>query len=93
MGTRAKVSVSLDPGIAARVESLRRRTGESRSAVVGRALARLLDAEAKAARVAEYVRAYRETPETVAEVRPRAARQAPAGGPRVEARSVQRARS
>lgn len=61
---RAKVAVSVDAALLARVEKLRAKTGESRSAVVARALARLMDEAAHAERVQRYVAAYRELPET-----------------------------
>lgn len=63
-----KIAVSLDPALLSGVEALRRRTGESRSAVVARALRALLDEERRRARVAEYVEAYRRLPETPAEI-------------------------
>ena len=62
-----KVAISLDPELLARAERLRRRTGESRSALVGRALRALLSAEDRDRRVAEYVAAYRRAPETTRE--------------------------
>ncbi len=68
MSNRAKIAVSLDPSVVARVERLRRRTGESRSAVVGRALASLLDDEANVQRAEDYVRAYRERPESISDI-------------------------
>jgi metal-responsive CopG/Arc/MetJ family transcriptional regulator len=68
MVARAKIAVSLDPRVLARVEKVRKRTGESRSALVNRALAALAQQDAHDIRVAEYLRAYRHKPETVAEV-------------------------
>jgi metal-responsive CopG/Arc/MetJ family transcriptional regulator len=64
----AKVACSLDRRLLARVERLRARTGESRSAVIGRALALLTTEEARAAAVRRYVEAYREMPESSEEV-------------------------
>jgi len=63
-----KVAISLDPELLARAERLRKETGESRSALVGRALRELLRAEERDRRVAEYVEAYRRVPETSREV-------------------------
>jgi metal-responsive CopG/Arc/MetJ family transcriptional regulator len=59
-----KIAVSMDADLLARAEQLRETTGESRSALVSRALRRLLHAEAHAASVREYVDAYRRVPET-----------------------------
>jgi Arc/MetJ-type ribon-helix-helix transcriptional regulator len=64
-----KVAVSLDREVLAHAERLRKSTGESRSALVGRALRHLLQSEMRSARVAEYVEAYRRTPETAHDVR------------------------
>lgn len=68
MPTTAKIAVSLDSELLRRVERLRGRSGESRSALVSRALRRLTQEEEEALRVREYVRAYREHPETPQEV-------------------------
>jgi len=68
MTRTAKVAVSLDAKLLERAERMRERTGESRSALVSRALRALTGDEAHARRVREYVRAYRDTPETPAEV-------------------------
>lgn len=63
-----KIAVSLDPELLDRAERVRRRTGESRSALVCRALRLLTGEEEKAQRIADYVRAYREHPEAAEEV-------------------------
>ncbi|MBI2390792.1 MAG: ribbon-helix-helix protein, CopG family [Deltaproteobacteria bacterium] len=63
-----KVAISLDPELLARAERLRKTTGESRSALVGRALRELLRAEERERQAAEYVEAYRRVPETSADV-------------------------
>jgi metal-responsive CopG/Arc/MetJ family transcriptional regulator len=63
-----KVAVSLDSELLARAERLRKQTGESRSALVARALRALLRASERERLVAEYVEAYRQEPETLAEV-------------------------
>ena len=60
----AKVAVSLPAGLLAEVERFRRRSGESRSALVRRALERLIDTTAEADAVREYVESYRASPET-----------------------------
>jgi metal-responsive CopG/Arc/MetJ family transcriptional regulator len=65
---RTKLAVSLAPAILAAVERLRSRTGESRSAVVSRALERLTNANARAKQVDGYVQAYRDRPEKEADV-------------------------
>jgi metal-responsive CopG/Arc/MetJ family transcriptional regulator len=64
-----KIAVSLDSRLLARAERLRRATGESRSALVARALRDLVRSEAQERRVREYVEAYRRMPETTHEVR------------------------
>ena len=63
-----KIAVSLDPDLLHRAERVRSRTGESRSALVSRALRLLTREEEKAQRIADYVRAYREHPETAEEI-------------------------
>jgi hypothetical protein len=69
MSKVAKVACSIDAALLARVESVRKKTGESRSAFISRAL-RVLTAEStRAMAVARYVEAYRERPESSADVR------------------------
>ena len=68
MARRAKVAFSIDAGLLARVESIRLVTGETRSAVIGRALAQLTSDEAHAEQVRRYRAAYREQPEAVHEL-------------------------
>jgi metal-responsive CopG/Arc/MetJ family transcriptional regulator len=68
MPGRAKIAVTLDPGVLARAERLRRRSGESRSALVNRALRALLDSERRADQVKQYLEAYERVPETPAEI-------------------------
>ena len=60
---RAKIACSVDSRLLARVERMRAGTGESRSAVINRALAKLTEEDLSAARAQRYVQAYRETPE------------------------------
>jgi len=67
-GTKAKVACSIDRELLARVEQLRAVTGESRSAIVSRALAALAREVLHKARVRRYVQAYRELPETRADL-------------------------
>jgi len=64
----AKIAVSLETELLRRVERVRGQTGESRSAFVSRALRRLTREDEHAQRVLEYVQAYRDKPETAAEV-------------------------
>jgi hypothetical protein len=66
---RAKIACTIDPELLGRVERLRASTGESRSAVIGRALARLMEERTRAERIRRYMQAYREHPESVAEER------------------------
>ena len=68
-GGRAKFACSIDPALLERVERLRTHTGESRSAVVSRALAKLTREEVRAARVRRYIEAYHEHPESQREIR------------------------
>lgn len=65
---RAKIAISMDAELLVAVERLRLVTGESRSAVMARALSMLTQAEAHRAKVARYIAAYREQPETPAAV-------------------------
>jgi hypothetical protein len=67
MTRSAKVAISLDADLLRRVERIRTRTGESRSAVVARALRLLTKAEETERLVREYVDGYRRHPETAAE--------------------------
>ncbi len=60
----AKVAFSLDPALLERVERIRARTGESRSALIARALMLVAKQEARQEKIARYVQAYREQPET-----------------------------
>jgi hypothetical protein len=59
-----KVAVSLERDLFQRAERLRRASGESRSALVGRALRQLLREESLARDIELYVQAYERTPET-----------------------------
>lgn len=66
---RAKIACTIDPELLGRVEGLRASTGESRSEVIGRALARLMEERTRAERVRRYTQVYREHPESAAEER------------------------
>ena len=68
MSKAAKIAIRLDPRLLARIEHTRARTGESRSALVSRALALLSQEEERQAKTARYVLAYRDYPETTTEV-------------------------
>ena len=68
MARRAKIACSIDAGLLARVESIRLVTGETRSAVIGRALIKLTSDEAHAERVRRYRAAYLEQPEAPGEI-------------------------
>jgi metal-responsive CopG/Arc/MetJ family transcriptional regulator len=68
MTRSAKIAISLDTELLRSVERVREQTGESRSAVVSRALRQLTREDEHARRVLEYVQAYRATPETATEV-------------------------
>jgi hypothetical protein len=63
MSRRAKIACSIDAGLLARVEMIRLGTGESRSAVIGRALMKLTSEAAHEEQVRRYQAAYREQPE------------------------------
>jgi len=65
----SKVAISLDAELLLRAEHLRKSTGESRSALVSRALRRFLQAEDRAQKVRDYVQAYQRTPESIDEAR------------------------
>ena len=59
-----KVAVTVDKHVLGAAERLRKKTGESRSALVNRALRLLVSDEARREQVARYVQGYREHPET-----------------------------
>lgn len=63
-----KIAISLDPEVLAGAERLRKQTGESRSALIARALRQLLREAETQRRRSEYVAAYRRVPETSREV-------------------------
>ena len=63
------MAFSLDSQLLARIERISHDTGESRSAVIGRALERLTSEAAHRRDVERYVAAYREQPEGRNEIR------------------------
>jgi len=65
---RSKIACSIDTRLLARVERIRLLTGETRSALIGRALAQLTSEEAHTERVRRYRNAYLEQPETAGEL-------------------------
>ena len=69
MVRKAKVAISIDARVLARVERIRTSTGESRSAVIGRALTLLTSQSVHDERVQRYLAAYREQPEDEMQVR------------------------
>jgi len=68
MGKSAKVAISLPEDILKAVEKERTARGESRSEFFRRAIERLLKQERESSAVREYVRGYREVPESAEEV-------------------------
>lgn len=64
-----KLAISLDRDLLRRAERLREATGESRSALVARALRQFLRAEELDRQVREYSEAYRSVPETASDAR------------------------
>jgi metal-responsive CopG/Arc/MetJ family transcriptional regulator len=64
----AKIAISLDAELLRRVEKVRSRTGESRSAVVGRALRLLTEEGRRAELIEQYRRCYRDFPESADEI-------------------------
>lgn len=65
----AKLAISLDRQLLSQAERLRQSTGETRSALMARALRELLRSAERARLSAEYVDAYRRVPETPAVIR------------------------
>jgi metal-responsive CopG/Arc/MetJ family transcriptional regulator len=64
----SKVAITVDSALLEKIESLRRGTKESRSAVFARAARLLLGAEERKRKIQRYVEAYREVPESEAEI-------------------------
>lgn len=63
-----KVAITLDEDLLRASEALRRRTRESRSGLISRALRRLLAEEERQKAVQRYIEAYREHPESADDV-------------------------
>jgi hypothetical protein len=61
---RAKIACSIDARVLARVERMRANTGESRSAVINRALEQLTAGELASEQEARYLQTYQDHPET-----------------------------
>ena len=68
MGKVAKVAISLPADVLKAVEAERKARGESRSEFFRRAVEKLLREERESAAVRDYVRGYREIPESAEEV-------------------------
>ncbi len=68
MGKSAKVAISLPGDVLEAVETERKAKGESRSQFFRRAIERLLKQEQESSAVKDYVRGYREVPESAEEV-------------------------
>ena len=64
----SKVAISLEDALFHEAEQLRARTGESRSALIARALKVLLKTEQREAEIAQYVAAYKAFPESDDEI-------------------------
>jgi metal-responsive CopG/Arc/MetJ family transcriptional regulator len=68
MANAAKIACSIDADLLRRVEAVRARTGESRSALISRALLALTAESVRAQSVKRYVEAYEKHPEGPADV-------------------------
>jgi metal-responsive CopG/Arc/MetJ family transcriptional regulator len=68
MASVDKIAISVDRELLVRAEKVRAQTGETRSALLSRALRVLIDQEELQDRVAEYVEGYRRAPEQAGEV-------------------------
>jgi hypothetical protein len=64
MTTSAKIAFSVDRRLLDRVERIRATTGESRSAVIARALVLITKTETRDEQIRRYVAAYRDHPES-----------------------------
>jgi metal-responsive CopG/Arc/MetJ family transcriptional regulator len=68
MANAAKIACSIDAELLQRVEAIRARTGESRSAFISRALLALTAEAARARALKRYVEAYQDHPEMTADL-------------------------
>ena len=66
---REKIAITVAPHLLSQVERLRKKSGESRSAVFERALVAYLGGADRDAKAREYAEAYRRVPETAADER------------------------
>jgi metal-responsive CopG/Arc/MetJ family transcriptional regulator len=67
MAKREKIAITVDDALLAQVERMRKKLGESRSAVFERALSQYLTGIDREAESQRYMDAYRRQPETAAE--------------------------
>mgnify|MGYP001019931306 CR=1 FL=1 len=63
-----KLAFSLDERLFEQIESLRAKTGESRSALISRALVRLTRDEARDLAIRHYIETYRDHPESAEDI-------------------------
>lgn len=68
MGDSVKIAISLPTRLARRMEKERKRTGETRSAFVRRAIRRMFEEKEHMLQVSEYIEGYRARPETEEEI-------------------------
>ena len=68
MAPSDKIAVSLPAGLVRQIERERKRTGETRSAFVQRAIRLVFSEQDRRKRVAEYIEGYRNQPETADEI-------------------------
>jgi metal-responsive CopG/Arc/MetJ family transcriptional regulator len=64
-----KLAISLPRSLLVQVEKSRKRSGESRSSFIQRAIRLLLDSHIRKSKIARYVEGYSKSPETADEVR------------------------
>jgi len=68
MGKTRKVAISLPGELMGKMESIRKRTGESRSAFISRAIWQALAEREQKALVARYIEGYQKYPESSEEI-------------------------
>ena len=68
MANAEKIAISLPRATVRRIERLRRRSGQSRSALIRQAVERLFRDQEEATRILRYQEGYRKTPETPQEI-------------------------
>jgi metal-responsive CopG/Arc/MetJ family transcriptional regulator len=69
MSVSKKIAISLPEEVLSAMEKVRRRTGESRSAFIRRALEQALAERKERAQISRYLEGYRRHPETRKEVK------------------------